>query len=126
MVHYQYKHVYNHTIFDGMVKSKGYNDVMPLPFISGEIYVSIDSVAVVYQMHEAWYLPTKCKPANVVDFEIAVATIPLKQSNSELVFIVYQPQMNFILIICFLPLECINMIIFIPLLAFVAVLMYEC
>ena len=38
-------------------------------------------------------LPTKCEPGNVVvDFEIAVPTILLKQSNAEFVFIVYQPQ----------------------------------
>ena len=39
------------------------------------------------------YLPTKREPVNAaVDFEIAVPTIQLKQSNAEFVFIVYQPQ----------------------------------
>ena len=37
-------------------------------------------------------LATKCEPENVVDFEIVVLMIPLKQSNAEFVFIVYQPQ----------------------------------
>ena len=52
-------------------------------------------MAVVYQMHGNLhgYLPTKCEPGNVVvDFEIVVLMIPLKQSNAEFVFIVYQPQ----------------------------------
>ena len=55
----------------------------------------IDTVASAYQMYGNLhgYLPTKCDPGNfVVDFEITVPTTPLKQSNAEFVFIVYQPQ----------------------------------
>ena len=65
--------------------------------INGDIYkYGIVSVAVVYhQMHGNLhpYLPTKCELGNVVvDFEIVVLMMPLKQSNAEFVFIVYQPQ----------------------------------
>ena len=45
------------------------------------------------------YLPTKCEPGNViVDFEIAVPTMTLKQANAEFLFIVYQPQNLYLLI----------------------------